>query len=42
MSSINDYNQEITKLRGIIKTLNNDLAILKERNLENIVYILKS
>lgn len=29
MSSINDYNQEITKLRGIIKTLNNDLAILK-------------
>lgn len=42
MSSINDYNQEITKLRGIIKTLNNDLAILKERNLENIdLYIEK-
>lgn len=42
LSNINDYNKEIAKLRDIIRTLNNDLAILKERSLENIdVYIEK-
>ncbi|GLB61786.1 MULTISPECIES: AlwI family type II restriction endonuclease [Bacillaceae] len=42
LSSINDYNKEIAKLREIIKTLNNDLSILRERSLENIdLYIKK-
>lgn len=42
LSSVNDYNKEITRLRDIIRTLNNDLAILKERSLENIdLYIKK-
>lgn len=42
LSSVNDYNKEIAKLRDIIKTLNNDLAILRERSLENIdLYIKK-
>lgn len=42
LTSVNDYNKEIAKLRDIIKTLNNDLAILKERSLENIdLYIKK-
>ncbi|MEK5104950.1 AlwI family type II restriction endonuclease [Cytobacillus sp. FSL M8-0252] len=42
LTNINDYNKEIAKLREVIKTLNNDLAILKERSLENIdLYIKK-
>lgn len=36
LASISDYNNEIDNLRSIIKTLNNDAQILKERNLENI------
>lgn len=36
LSSVNEYHKEITKLRDIIRTLNNDLVILSERSLENI------
>ncbi|BCC38467.1 hypothetical protein BCM0105_5457 [Bacillus cereus] len=42
LASINDFNNEIAKLREVIKTLNNDLSILNERSLENIdTYIKK-
>ncbi|HEY4543556.1 MAG TPA: AlwI family type II restriction endonuclease [Tissierellaceae bacterium] len=42
LNNINEYNEEITNLREIIRTLNNDLSILRERNLENIdLYIKK-
>lgn len=42
LESINDYNMEISYLREVIKTLNNDLSILRERSLENIdIYIKK-
>lgn len=42
LSSISEYNKEIAKLREIIKTLNNDMSILRERSLENIdLYIKK-
>ena len=36
LHSVNQYHMEIAKLRDIIKTLNNDLFILKERNLQNL------
>lgn len=41
LNNINDYNMEIAQLREIIKTLNNDMAILQERSLENIDLYIK-
>ncbi|CEA02969.1 AlwI restriction endonuclease [Jeotgalicoccus saudimassiliensis] len=42
LNTINDYNREIAQLREIIKTLKNDMTILRERSLHNIdLYINK-
>jgi hypothetical protein len=41
MQTINEYNVEINRLRDIIKTLNNDLSILKERSLSNIEFYIE-
>lgn len=42
LNTINDYNREIAQLREIIKTLKNDMTILRERSLHNIdLYIKK-
>ncbi|MCM3585003.1 AlwI family type II restriction endonuclease [Mesobacillus maritimus] len=36
LNSITEYNVEISRLREVIRTLQNDLSILKERSLQNI------
>lgn len=42
LNTVNDYNREIDRLREIIKTLKNDMTILRERSLHNIdLYIKK-
>lgn len=41
LNTVNDYNREIAQLREIIKTLRNDLMILRERSLHNIDFYIK-
>jgi hypothetical protein len=41
LSTIEEYNAEISHLRDVIKTLNNDLTILKERSLANLDFYIE-
>jgi hypothetical protein len=41
LNTINEYNVEISRLREVIRTLQNDLSILKERSLQNIDFYIE-
>lgn len=41
LRTIEEYNAEISNLRDVIKTLNNDLTILKERSLANLDFYIE-